>query len=51
MPTLRKQRTTESIEERDKRRKRETEEKALEVSAADAAIDAMIKRNIELYGP
>ena len=44
-------RQTEKAEERAKRLKQKAEEKTGKDEAAEAALDEMIKRNIDLYGP
>lgn len=41
----------EKAEERAKRLKEKAEQKSGKDEAAEAAVDAMIKRNIALYGP
>ena len=48
---MRKQRTLEAPEERHERLRREAKEKIDQRAAADRAIDEMIKRSVELYGP
>lgn len=48
---MRRQRKAESAEERKERQAREARNKLEERAEADAAIDEMIRRNIELYGP
>jgi hypothetical protein len=48
---MHKQRSVETPEDRDERRTRDAEMKRDEAAANDVAIDRMIKRNIEQYGP
>jgi len=48
---MRKPRTVEAPQDRQERRKREAQERVAEIAAEDRAIDAMIKQNIEAYGP
>ena len=48
---MKKQRIHESAEERHERVKREAQDKSDEAAADDRAVDEMIRRNIELYGP
>lgn len=48
---MRKQRKPESREERHERLKREALMKRNEAAANEAAVDKMIRRNIEQYGP
>ena len=48
---MRQQRKVETLEERNQRFVREAQIKKDGIAADDAAIDQMIKRNIEQYGP
>ena len=48
---MRKQRKSETCEERNQRLKRDAQRKMDETAAADAAVDRMIRRNIRQYGP
>ena len=47
---MRKQRTVESPADRQQRLIRETQLKRDKIAAGDAAVDRMIRRNIEQYG-
>lgn len=47
---MRKQRTVESPADRQQRLIREAQLKRDEIAAGDAAVDRMIRRNIEQYG-
>lgn len=47
---MRKQRTVESPEDRQQRLIREAQLKRDEIAADDAAVDRMIRRNLEQYG-
>ena len=48
---MRKQRTVETAEERNQRLVREAQMKRNETAASEAAVDQMISRNIERFGP
>ena len=48
---MRKQRAVEDPEERTERLKREAQRKRDETAADDRAVDEMIRRNVEQYGP
>jgi len=48
---MRKPRRTETAEERGLRLSRDAQAKIDDSAAADKAVDAMIRRNIELHGP
>ena len=48
---MRKERLLETPEERKQRLLREAQAKRDEVAADDAAVDRMIRQNIEQYGP
>ena len=48
---MRKQRTPETLEERQERQKKEAQHKSDEIAVEDRAIDEMIRRNIEVHGP
>ena len=49
--TMRKQRKLETAEERRERLKLEARQKERQEADDEAAVDRMIRQNIELYGP
>jgi len=50
-PVTRKPRKIETAEERSLRLSRDAQSKVDDSAAADKAVEAMIRRSIELYGP
>lgn len=48
---MRQQRKIENLEERSARLAREAQLRKDEIAAEDAAVDRMIRRNIEQFGP
>jgi hypothetical protein len=48
---MRKKRKVESAEDREERLKRDPQKEIEDRAAADEAVHAMIKRNIEQHGP